>query len=98
VHIKAALVLGPTDPPGSGITPLKYARNNAVALGRVLRDVCRSHRVILLAGDSTAGRAERKAIIECLEELAASDEPIKHFVFAFSGHGLKPVLAPAGRR
>lgn len=87
--MKVALVIGPTYREGSGVTPLYYARNDALALGKALRDVCGFARVTVLAGagGGSSGAATRDAIIDQLERVADGDDEISHFVFAFSGHG-----------
>jgi hypothetical protein len=90
--MKVALLIGPTYAERSGVTPLRYARNDAIALGDALRQVCRFDRVIVLAGDGTDGVPTRSAITEELERIAEGDDRISHFVFAFSGHGRRRTM------
>ncbi|MCA3370935.1 MAG: SUMF1/EgtB/PvdO family nonheme iron enzyme [Roseomonas sp.] len=91
--MKVALLVGPSYAEGSGISPLLYARNDAIALGQALREVCRFDRVIVLAGTTGSDAPTRTAIVGELERLADSEEEISHFVFAFSGHGRRRAIA-----
>ena len=95
--LKVALICGAQDyEPGSGITPLGGARNDALALGRALREGCGFDRVTVLAGEKGSvpgsdGRATKRAIREALRELQeCADGRIELLFLAISAHG-KPL-------
>jgi uncharacterized caspase-like protein len=98
---KTALIIGAQDyDPRDGLTPLSCARNDALALGRVLREQCGFGDVRVLAGEGIAdsdGRPTKSAIRREINRLRESPKRIELLVVAFCAHGLTLPVGGADR-
>ena len=98
---KTALIIGAQDyDPRDGLTPLSCARNDALALGRVLREQCGFGAVRVLAGEGIAGsdgRPTKSAIRSEINRLRESPKRIELLVVAFCAHGLTLPVGGADR-
>ena len=98
---KTALIIGAQDyDPRDGLAPLSCARNDALALGRVLREQCGFGDVRVLAGEGIAdsdGRPTKSAIRREINRLRESPKRIELLVVAFCAHGLTLPVGGADR-
>jgi formylglycine-generating enzyme required for sulfatase activity len=90
---KYALLVGVEEyEPGSGLSPLKYAGNDALAVGRVLRESCGFDTVRVLADRDGQGLPTSGNILNELEAASLHLGEDDLFFFLFAGHGIEEKL------